>query len=203
MKRKNSIQPSKLWYVTSSKNLDSIKENGIHSRGFQLNLIHKLQFGTYPFEESDSYSSADCLALNNYHTLEGLQYALIEISPEGVKQKLKRCNTKGEVISKCAYVSDILHIEPEYIVSCEIRTVDINNLLCYNNWRLRNAMSSQLIQRKRVGFGLDKKEIAHNNRILNERHSAIHFNSNLLFLLRCSRTFKPSYKQSKQLDNAA
>lgn len=183
MKRKNAIQPSMLWYIASINDLESIKENGISNYWGGLKLIHTLQFGTFPLEECGLYSSADCLAIGEAEGLENLQYALIQISPEGLKNRLKRSHTMGEVISKCAYVSDINHIKPEFIVDIEIRTIDLDNLLCYNEWRTRNAMHSELIQSKKSGCGLDPKEIAQNNRILNERQSAIWFNNRLFKLL--------------------
>jgi hypothetical protein len=183
MKATKTIQPSRLWYVTSIKNLEKIKKEGIYGYGSSLKLIHKLQFGFYPFEKSDYYSSADCLGIRVVESKNNLQYALIEIAPEGLNNRLRRCHTEGVVVSKCVYTSDIFHIEPEYVIGYEIRTIDLDNLLFFSEYRLREAMDSELIQSKQPGCGIDPKEIAQNNRILNERYSAICFNISLFNLV--------------------
>ncbi len=182
MKATKTIQPSKLWYVTSIDNLEKVKKEGIHDFR-RLKLIHKLQFGIFPMDEYEYYSSADCLGLREVENINNLQYALVEISPDGLKNRLKRCNTEGEIIAKCAYVTDIHHIEPQYVVGYEIRTIDLDNLLCFNESRLRNAIHSESIQSKQAGYGLDPKETAQNNRISNERESAIWFNVSLFNLI--------------------
>lgn len=206
MKATKKIQPSKLWYVTSIKDLESIKENGIYNFGRRMKLIHKLQFGIFPMDEYEYYSSADCLGLREVENINNLQYALVEISPDGLKNRLKRCNTEGEVVAKCTYETDVFHIEPEYVVGFEIRTIDLDNLLCYNEWRLRNAMDSELIQSKHPGCGLDPKELAQNNRVLNERYSAICFNIslfNLVYGYYQRSFFKSSQTEPVELINVA
>lgn len=182
MKLSKSIQPSKLWYVASIGDLENIKQEGIYGYGSSLKLLHKLQFGFFPFEESEYYSSADYLGFWKVKGKNNLQYALIEISTDALNIRLKRCHTEGVVVSKCVYSSNIFHIAPEHIVGHEIRTIDLDRLLYFNEWRLRNAMDYEMIKSNNPGVGLDPKEIAHNNRISKERYSAIWFNIKLLSL---------------------
>jgi hypothetical protein len=206
MKGTKTIQPSKLWHVTSIKDLENIKENGIYNFGRRLKLIHRLQFGINPMEKYDYFSSADCLGLRVVENINNLQYALIEVSPEGLKSRLKSCNTEGEVVAKCTYETDLFHIEPEYVVGYEIRTINLDDLLFFNEWRLRNCVHSELIQSKQPGYGLDQKETAQNNRISNERQCAICFNVMLFNLVygdyQLSR-FKSFNTESVELINVA
>lgn len=206
MKLSKSIQPSKLWYVASIGDLETIKEKGIYNYGRNMKLIHKLYLDIFPFNESEKYLATDCLGIKEVKDKSNLQYALIQINAKSVENRLRRCNTDGILISECAVVTDVYHIAPEEIIGYEICTIDLDRLLYLNEWRLSNAMHSEMIHRKDPVFGLKPKEIAHNNRIESEKRSAFWFNTFLFYFVHgdySSNYYKSKRNKSGELGKVA
>jgi hypothetical protein len=171
--------PSKLWVVASISELEKIKKEGIKNYG-RLKLIHNQEIVIDDLIKIDGLSTSDYFGFNCRNSNKELKYLLIEIDPKCVENSLKRCNTEGLIVSNNTYVSSVWCIDPENIIGYNIRTIDLNKLFYFNDFRIRLAMFKESIQNKSNTIALAPKFIAHNNRIYKEKQDALYFNEMLI-----------------------
>lgn len=194
MKKVNSKRVEKIWYLTTKEQVAIIESGGVfNTRGYAI-MIHKTTFGMYGEYSDDQVSVFDYFAACTLQLEKDLEYVVLELDPDLIKDKLKANNTRGEVMSECAFVYTGESFDTGSIINISKKKLDLMNLFYFNSIRLRWSMFKNEIQND-SGVKRDAKTKIKNNRIIDEKHEVLWFNEMMIVRYANKKVFSKEFHQ--------